>query len=119
MKADIHRGGRSVPRELLLGIAREEDPDTARALWKRLQLTTLSVRQFRDEKDATKPEGVTAGEVLAAARKLNRALARLLADDCRVADASRLRRPLRRTERLVKRTLATIAERGKPAADKG
>jgi len=108
VKSDLHRGGRAVPRELLLGVAREEDPDAALALWKRLQLDTLSVRRFREEKDATKPAGVTAAEVLAAARRLNRALARFLADQCRLGETERLRRPLRRTERLVKRTLATI-----------
>jgi ParB family chromosome partitioning protein len=114
VKSEIHRGGRAVPRELLLGVAREEDPDAALALWRRLQLDTLSVRQFREEKEASRPDAVTASEVLAAARRLNRALTRLLSEECLVAETERLRRPLRRTARLVKRTLEAMAPTAPP-----
>jgi ParB family chromosome partitioning protein len=108
VKQDIRREGSGVSRELLMGIAREEDADAALALWKRLQLNLLSVRRYREEK-AGLPHGRTAAaDVLAAARRLNRAVARLLAEHVPEAEAPRLGRTLRRTRRLVDRQLATL-----------
>src|SRR5262249_29440015 len=50
VKADLHRDGNAVSRELLMGVARQEDPEAAEALWRRLQLGVVSVRRFRAEK---------------------------------------------------------------------
>ena len=109
VKADLHREGRAVSRELLLGVAREEDPEAALALWRRLQLDLLSVRRFRDEKAGKRPERAAVREFLAAARRLNRVLVRLLADEVPAAEAPRVARMLRRTARLVQRQLAIVA----------
>ena len=109
VKADLHREGRAVSRELLLGVAREEDPEAALALWRRLQLDLLSVRRFREEKAGARPERAAVREFLAAARRLNRVLVRLLADEVPAAEAPRVARMLRRTARLVQRQLAIVA----------
>lgn len=110
VKADLHRDGRVVSRELLMAVARQEDPEAARALWCRLQLEMLSVRRFREEQDgATRPERPAVRELLAAARRLNRALAHVPADEIPAAEVPRLRRALRRTRRLVDRQLLVIA----------
>jgi ParB family chromosome partitioning protein len=109
VKADLQRDGTDVSRELLMGVARQEDPETALALWRRLQLELLSVRRFREEKAGTRPERPAVAEVLGAARRLNRSLARLLADDVPAADAPRVTRALRRSARLIKRQLDALA----------
>jgi ParB family chromosome partitioning protein len=109
VKADLQREGAAVSRELLMGVARQEDPEAALALWRRLQLGVLSVRRFREEKAGRRPERAAVAEVLSATRRLNRALARLLADDVPVSEAHRLARALRRTRRLIERQLEVAA----------
>jgi len=109
VKVDLQRGGSDVSRELLMGVAREEDPEAALALWRRLQLDLLSVRRFREERAGARPERAAVSEVLNAARRLNRALARLLADEVPVADGPRVARALRRSARLIKRQLDVLA----------
>jgi len=109
VKADLQREGAAVSRELLMGVARLEDPEAALALWRRLQLGVLSVRRFREEKAGRRPERAAVAEVLSATRRLNRALARLLADDVPVSEAPRLARALRRTRRLIERQLEVAA----------
>jgi ParB family chromosome partitioning protein len=108
VKADLHRDGSPVSRELLMGVARQEDPEAAVALWRRLQLDLLSVRRFRDERAGKRPERETVRELLAATRRLNRALTRLLGEDVPAGEAPRLARALRRTERLVQRQLSAL-----------
>src|SRR5207244_1594611 len=105
VKADLRRDGPGVSRELLMGVARQEDPEAALTLWRRLQLDLLSVRQFRAEKTGGASERSSAMEVLAAARRLNRALTRLAGEEPTPAEAPRLARALRRTARLVQRQL--------------
>lgn len=112
VKADLQREGTDVSREVLMGVAREEDPDAALALWRRLQLQLLSVRRFREEKAGTRPERAAVAELLTACRRLNRALTRLLAEDVPAADASRVGRALRRTKRLVERQLGAMVPAG-------
>jgi ParB family transcriptional regulator, chromosome partitioning protein len=113
VKSDLHRGSHGVSRELLLGVARADDADAALALWRRVQLDVLSVRRYRAEKNGETPERSGIAEVLSAVRRLNRALRRLLAEEASDPDASRLVRPLRRTERLVKRALGSFPQPGK------
>jgi ParB family transcriptional regulator, chromosome partitioning protein len=108
VKTDLQRDGAAISREILMGVARQEDPETALALWRRLQVGLLSVRRFREEKMGVRPDRPAVAEVLAASRRLNRALTRLLADDLPAAQAPRLARALRRTSRLIKRQLDTI-----------
>jgi ParB family chromosome partitioning protein len=109
VKDDLKRGGRSVSRELLLGVAREEDPDAALSLWRRLQLELLSVRRFREEREGGRPERAAVQEVLTAARRFNRALARLLGEELAPTEVPRVTRALRRTARLVSRQLSALA----------
>ena len=108
VKADLQREDRAVSRELLMGVARQESPDAAMALWRRLQLKLLSVRQFREEKTEPRPARAALVEVLIAVRRLNRALARLVIDDIPPAESARVIRGLRRTERLAQRQLAAL-----------
>ena len=109
VKADLQREGTEVSREILMGVAREEDPEAAVALWRRLQLQLLSVRRFREEKAGTRPERAAVAELLTACRRLNRALTRLLADEVPAADAARVGRALRRTKRLADRQLQALS----------
>ena len=109
IKSEVHREGRQVPRELLMGIAREEDPQVAEALWHRMQLNALSVRRFREEKKGTGRERTPALEMLTAARRLSRVLRRFGSADIPAGDAPRLARALRRTERLIKRQIEALA----------
>src|SRR3989454_9083535 len=115
VKADLEREGLEVSREILMGVAREEDPETALALWRRLQLGVLSVRRFREEKAGRRPERAAVAEVLSATRRLNRGLARLLADDLPASDAPRIARALRRTRRLIDRQLEAVSPPAPPA----
>jgi ParB family chromosome partitioning protein len=109
VKADLHRDGKAVSRELLMGIARQEDPGAALALWKRLQLDVMSVRQFREEQTGVQTEKPAAREALLAARRLNRVLRRMQHDST-MSDQERetLAQMLRRTQRLVQRQLAAL-----------
>ena len=109
VKTDLRRDGPGVSRELLMGVARQEDPEAALALWRRLQLDLLSVRRFRAEKEGTASERPVVLEVLTAARRLNRTLVRLIAEGAPTAQGPRLVRTLRRTGRLVERQLTALA----------
>ncbi len=111
VKADLHREGRAVSRELLMAVARQEDPEAALTLWRRLQLDLLSVRRFREEQAGVRPQRAAVQEILAAARRVNRVLVRLLAEDVPEADAPRVARILRRTVRLAQRKLVALASR--------
>ncbi len=106
IKSEVHRQGRQVPRELLMGVAREEDPQAAEALWRRVQLNVLSVRRFREEKKDPGSERTAVREILAATRRFNRVLRRLSAADIPGDETERVARALRRTGRLVERRLA-------------
>jgi ParB family chromosome partitioning protein len=108
VKAELQRDGRAVSRELLMGVARQEDPAAALALWRRLQVGMLSVRRFRDEQTGGREERPALDEAVSAARRLNRALGRLLAGEIVPGETPRLARLLRRTARLVQRQLAAI-----------
>jgi ParB family transcriptional regulator, chromosome partitioning protein len=108
VKNDIHQEGSEVSRELLMAVARQEDPEASMILWRRLQLGLLSVRRFREEQAGTRPERAPLLDVLSAARRLNRALMRVLDEELDDGDARRLGRALRRTERLIKRQLTAL-----------
>ena len=106
VKADLHRDGRAVSRELLMGVARQETPEGAEALWKRLQLDVVSVRRFRAEKTGVSTGREPLREVYLAARRLNRALRRLGADPTVLIVLSPgVMRVLKRSERLIQRRL--------------
>jgi ParB/RepB/Spo0J family partition protein len=110
IKADLHREGRSVSRELLMAIAREESPDAAENLWRRLRDDGVSVRRFRAEKNGRAVDRPILREVFLAARRLNRALRRMAASPDEVPTlAPEIVRVLRRSERLIRRGLEASA----------
>lgn len=112
VKEELHREGRGVSRELLMGVARCENTEEAEALWKRVRLDLMSVRRFRAERDGKPPIARTlAREVTLAARRLNRALRRLRAAEP-VADeeAMGLAKVLRRSDRLIQRQLRAMTQ---------
>lgn len=111
VKTDLHREGRAVSRELLMGIARQETPEAAEALWKRLQLQVVSVREFRAERLGKTTERPVLRDVFLAARRLNRALRRLSVSGEAPEMAPEVVRVLRRTERLIQRRLRESAPR--------
>jgi len=105
VKAELHREGRNLSREILMGIARQETPQAAEALWRRLQLDSVSVRKFRAEKSG-KPEGrPLVRDVFLAARRLNRMLRRLAQGTDAAVLPPEVSRILRRSERLIQRQL--------------
>jgi ParB family transcriptional regulator, chromosome partitioning protein len=113
VKAELHRDGRNMSREILMGIARQETPEAAEALWRRLQLDTVSVRRFRAEKSG-KPEGrPLLRDVFLAARRLNRTLRRLArGTDGPVVLPPEVMRVLKRSERLIQRQLKPAKQPG-------
>jgi ParB/RepB/Spo0J family partition protein len=113
VKAELHRDGRNLSREILMGIARQDTPEAAEALWRRLQLDTVSVRKFRAEKSG-KPEGrPLLRDVFLAARRLNRSLRRLArGSDGPVVLPPEVARVLRRSERLIQRHLKPAKQPG-------
>src|SRR5262249_58538071 len=48
VKSDLQQEGRTFSREVLMGIARQPDPDTAVTAWKRLKLEARAGRQCRE-----------------------------------------------------------------------
>src|SRR6266705_1389279 len=114
VKTDLHRDGGAVSRELRMGVARQEDHETALALWRRLQLGVLSVRRFREEKAGHRPGRAAVAEVLAAAWRMIRALALLLTDELPAREAPRIARALRRTRRLIDRQLEVASPPAPP-----
>lgn len=114
VKADLQREDRTVSRELLMGVARQESSEAAMALWRRLQLNLLSVRRFREEKTEPRPARAAVLEVLSAVRRLNRALARLATEAIPPTEAARVVRALRRTQRLAQRQLAALGQTAPP-----
>ncbi len=106
IKADLHRDGDQVSREILMGIARQESPEAAESLWKRVRLDAVSVRKFRADQ-AGKPTGRSPyREVFLAARRLNRSLRRLvLSADAQEVMPPEVARVLRRSQRLIQRRL--------------
>jgi ParB family chromosome partitioning protein len=111
VKEELHREGRGVSRELLMGVARCENIEEAEALWKRVRLDLMSVRRFRAERDGKTPLGRTvAREVVLAARRLNRALRRLRTETVSAEEQMELSKVLRRSDRLIQRQLRAMAD---------
>lgn len=111
IKDELHREGRSVSRELLMGVARCEKVEDAEALWKRVRLDLMSVRRFREERDGgpAVPRSL-AREVALAARRLNRSLRKLDGASIQPEERSALAKVLRRSDRLIQRQIRALAE---------
>jgi ParB family chromosome partitioning protein len=115
VKAELHREGRTISRELLMGVARQDTPEAAEALWRRLQLDTVSVRKFRAERNGKGHGRPPLRDVFLAARRLNRALRRLAAgSEGQVPLPPEVIRVLRRSERLIQRNLAAQPPAAEP-----
>jgi ParB family chromosome partitioning protein len=111
VKAEVHSAGRVVSRELLMGVARSETPEEAEALWSRLKLDLMSVRQDRAERSGKTPaERSAVRSAILAARRLNRALKRLAEEvgSGEDAEVETLKRVLARSRRLIAARLAEV-----------
>lgn len=111
IKEEIQKSGPSVSRELLMGVARQPTQDEAIALWKRVQLSTLSVRAFREEQTERRVERDQLTDVVLAAKRLNRALKKLAANSSQSAtdaQSQHAQRVMRRTSRLLATQLASM-----------
>jgi ParB family chromosome partitioning protein len=112
VKADLHREGHGLSREVLMGIAREETAESALALWQRVRLDAMSVRRFRAERSGDEPTATArpvSRDVVLAARRLGRAIKRLTeAELPQGEDAASMLRTLRRTERLIAQQIAAL-----------
>jgi ParB family chromosome partitioning protein len=117
VKADLYQEGRTFSREVLMGIARQPDPEAAVALWNRLKLEAMSVRQFREERIAPARTRSPVREAVLAARRLNRSLRRLEGSQVSSGDVGPLGRVLRRTRRLVEGVTASLEGRSELAGD--
>ena len=94
-----------------MGIARQETPQAAESLWKRVQLDAVSVRRFRAEQTGKVVGRLPVREVFLAARRLNRTLRRLAhAPEGEVALPPEIVRVLRRSARLIERRLKAQPE---------
>jgi ParB family transcriptional regulator, chromosome partitioning protein len=117
VKADLYQEGRTFSREVLMGIARQADPQAAVTLWNRLKLEAMSVRQFREERIAPARTRSPVREAVLAARRLNRSLRRLERSRVTSGEVGPLGRVLRRTRRLVEEVTASLEGRSELAGD--
>ena len=111
IKREYLSEGAQVPREIMISVARQENPEQMLALWKRVKLGTLSVRSFRNEGQSSQPKVSQANQVLRTSRKFGRAVRQMgpvgALDE---AQAKTLRRTLLRTRKSIDRLLAELPE---------
>lgn len=112
VKAELHRYP-TISREILMAIARQGSETEMLKLWQRVRLTNLSVHKFRESRRSD--GGITrAGEVMAAARRINKKLRGFKVSDLEVAERLKLLRVLRKTRKLVDQMLTTIGDLSSP-----
>ncbi len=103
VKREYFEQGAWVSREILMGIARQGDPEAMRALWRRARIETLSVRAFREENADREEKRTSLRPLLRAARKLGRVLRSFRADESQRIEEGERETLLRRLRRLRKR----------------
>lgn len=110
VKEEYFSLGAPISREIMISIARQENEEAMRALWRRVKLDVISVRSFRNEQRAEKPE-VASRPVLRAVRKLSRAL-KGFADPAALEpeEALRVRRSLIRLRGRIERMLGELPD---------
>lgn len=114
IKREYLDDGATVPREIMISIARQETPEEMRKLWKRVKLGTLSVRRFRQSAGAERPV-IPVSQVLKNSRKLGRAIKQLQGvSGLEEAQANTLRRSLLRARKAIDRVLAELPEKKGP-----
>lgn len=106
VKAELHRYP-GISREILMAIARQGDETEMLKLWRRMKLANLSVHKFRASRREA-PKGAVAGEVMNAARRLNRKLRDLDAAGLGEDERRKLGRVLRRTRKRVEAALLAV-----------
>lgn len=109
VKAELHRYP-AISREILMAIARQGSEAEMLKLWGRVKLTNLSVHKFRESR-LTENGATRAGEVMAAARRINRKLKGFDVKNLDENDRLRLVRVLRRTRKRVDQMLAAVGDR--------
>ena len=98
---DDYSNAPTVPRDILISVARQKDEESMIALWERVKLGRLSVKEFREE---TAPEARNAEPQLRKAIRTARRLGRILADlPTELPDelGQRLTRTLRRLRKRI------------------
>lgn len=103
---DEYNADPTIPRDILISVARQKDEPAMRALWHRVKLGRLSVKEFREE---TAPEEQNLEPSVSKAIRTARRLARLLADlpsELPEDLGGRLTRTLRRLRKRIDTTLA-------------
>lgn len=106
VKAELHRYP-GMSREILMAVARQGSEVEMLRLWRRVKLANLSVHRFRESRE-TSNAAAGAGELMAAARRLNRKLRDFEVANLEEADAKRLGRVLRRTRKRVEQMLTRL-----------
>jgi len=106
VKAELHRYP-AISREILMTIARQGSEVEMLKLWRRVKLANLSVHKFRESR---RPESnsIRAGELMAAARRMNRKLRTFATVDLEDGERLKLVRVLRRTRKRVDQMLTLI-----------
>jgi ParB family transcriptional regulator, chromosome partitioning protein len=108
VKAELHRYP-GISREILMAIARQGSECDMLKLWRRVKLANLSVHKFRESRRPA--EATRAGEVMAAARRINRKLREFDVAGLDFGDRGKLVRVLRRTRKRVDLLLAAVEDR--------
>jgi ParB family chromosome partitioning protein len=109
VKAELHRYP-MISREILMTVARQGSEPEMLKLWRRVKLANLSVHKFRESRRSDK--GSThAGDVMAAARRVNRKLRGFDVGGLTTAERQKLIRVLRRTRKRVDQMLTAIGDR--------
>lgn len=110
IKREYLDDGATVPREIMISVARQDTPDEMHTLWKRVKLGTLSVRSFRQRAESKRPV-IPVSQVLKNSRKLGRAIRQLSGvSTLEEAQAKTLRRSLLRARKAIDRVLAELPE---------
>ena len=109
VKAELHRFP-LISREILMTVARQGSEPEMLKLWRRVKLANLSVHKFRESRRPD--QGATrAGDVMAAARRVNRKLRGFDVGQLTAAERQKLARVLRRTRKRVDQLLSAIGDR--------
>lgn len=108
IKQEYFSMGAPISREIMISIARLENEEAMHTLWTRVKLDAISVRSFRSEQRAEKPEELSR-PILRAVRRLGRALKGVACpQELAAAEATRLRRSLIRLRGRIDKMLAVL-----------
>jgi len=111
VKDELQQVDVTMPRELLMSVAREQDPGSALQLWNQLKEKVPSVRHFREVRHQTSPNPISPGAVAVttAAARFLRAMGQVDPRSLSAEERIRLARSLRRTQGALRRYLADLS----------